>query len=198
MQLGWIPGEKCQAFARVSNGVNYKFSKYYLASISRLSLLPAMPQRADFSRLIRLAQRSTYHYLLSFEYEHRRHTLRLHRAIQWCCNPLLDCFLCDSRSLLLAALCLFWPYMGPWGPPLARCLSQPIATLQQMEQASETPRQLLLASLRGQSFALPDLHKFMEHWPQYINHEIECLRENIDCKLQKFVPFSSQFRSFLG
>ena len=33
-----------------------------------------------------------------------------------CCNPLLDCFLCDSRSLLLAVLCLFWPYMGPWAP----------------------------------------------------------------------------------
>ena len=47
-----------------------------------------------------------------------------------CCNPLLDCFLCDSRSLLLAVLCLFWPYMGPWGPPLARHPSQPIATLQ--------------------------------------------------------------------
>ena len=46
-----------------------------------------------------------------------------------CCNPLLDCFLCDSRSLLLAVLCLFWPYMGPWGP-LARYPSQPIATLQ--------------------------------------------------------------------
>ena len=47
-----------------------------------------------------------------------------------CCNPLLDYFLCDSRSLLLAVLCLFWPYMGPPGPPLARHPSQPIATLQ--------------------------------------------------------------------
>ena len=47
-----------------------------------------------------------------------------------CCNPLLDCFLCDSRSLLPAVLCLFWPYMGPWGPPLARHPSQPVATLQ--------------------------------------------------------------------
>ena len=37
-----------------------------------------------------------------------------------CCNPQLDCFLCDSRSLSLAVLCLFWPYMGPRGPPLAR------------------------------------------------------------------------------
>ena len=23
------------------------------------------------------------------------------------------CSLCDSRSLLLAVLCLFWPYLGP-------------------------------------------------------------------------------------
>ena len=52
-----------------------------------------------------------------------------------CCNPLLDCFLCDSRSLLLAVLCLFWPYMRPWGPPLARHPSQPIATLQHLLQA---------------------------------------------------------------
>ena len=52
-----------------------------------------------------------------------------------CCNPLLDCFLCDSRSLLLAVLCLFWPYMGPWGPPLARYPSQPVATLQQRNHA---------------------------------------------------------------
>ena len=49
-----------------------------------------------------------------------------------CCNPLLDCFLCDSRSMLLAVLCLFWPYMGPRGPPLARHPSQPVATLQQV------------------------------------------------------------------
>ena len=48
-----------------------------------------------------------------------------------CCNPLLDCFLCDSRSMLLAVLCLFWPYMGPRGPPIARHPSQPVATLQQ-------------------------------------------------------------------
>ena len=34
-------------------------------------------------------------------------------SIALCCNPLLDCFLCDSRSLLLAVFCLFWPYMGP-------------------------------------------------------------------------------------
>ena len=47
-----------------------------------------------------------------------------------CCNPLLDCFLCDFRSLLLAVPCLFWPYTGPWPPPVARHPSQPVATLQ--------------------------------------------------------------------
>ena len=53
----------------------------------------------------------------------------------YCCNPLLDCFLCDSRSLLRAVLCLIWPYMGPWGPPSVRHPFQPVATLQQLFQS---------------------------------------------------------------
>ena len=55
-----------------------------------------------------------------------------------CYNLLLDCFLYDSRSLLLAVLCPLWPYMGPWGPPLARYPSQPIATLQQVMSPDST------------------------------------------------------------
>ena len=46
----------------------------------------------------------------------KRKVERQYRVPIYCCNPLLDCFLCDSRSLLLAVLCLFWPYMGPRGP----------------------------------------------------------------------------------
>ena len=61
--------------------------------------------------------------------------------VNLCCSPLLDCFLCDSRSLLLAVLCLFWPYMGPWGPPLARYPSQPVATLQQFASTLTSPQQ---------------------------------------------------------
>ena len=67
------------------------------------------------------------------------------RKAQECCNPLLDCFLCDSRSLLLAVLCLFWPYMGPWRPPLARHPSQPVATLQQGASSSLAAQYLRLA-----------------------------------------------------
>ena len=69
---------------------------------------------------------------------------------EMCCNPLLDCFLCNSRSLLLAVLCLFWPYMGPWGPPLARHPSQPIATLQQNVRLTAVSHCSLTAKARTQ------------------------------------------------
>ena len=54
-----------------------------------------------------------------------------------------------------------------------------------MAPTSETARQRLLSSLRGQTLVLPDICKFLEHWPQYINPEIERLREEVDDRLSR-------------
>ena len=86
-----------------------------------------------------------------------------------CCNPLLDCFLCDSRSLLLAVLCLFWPYMGPWGHPLARHPSQPIATLQQPLSSTDHSASRALVSCPNLSIFANIHNDFCAFWARFQN-----------------------------
>lgn len=48
-------------------------------------------------------------------------------------------------------------------------------------------RQHLLESLRGQELRIPDLQGFFDHWPQYINPNLQHLRRDVDERLKRLV-----------
>ena len=66
-----------------------------------------------------------------------------------------------------------------------------------METQLETPRQRLLESVRGRSLRIPDLQAFLSNWPQYVNSELDRLREDVDERLQKCVVPSRLHRKRL-
>ena len=48
----------------------------------------------------------------------------------------------------------------------------------------ESPRQRLVESLHGRNLHIPDLQGLLSHWPQYVNPEIERLRQDVDERLR--------------
>lgn len=48
-------------------------------------------------------------------------------------------------------------------------------------------RDQLLQSLRGRTLRIPDLPALLQHWPQYVNLELDRLRGHADTKLQEYV-----------
>ena len=56
-----------------------------------------------------------------------------------------------------------------------------------MEPESRRIRKKLLDSLRGRQLPIPDLERFFEHWPQYVNPNLERLRIDVDEKLRRYV-----------
>ncbi|CAO1606118.1 hypothetical protein XANCAGTX0491_009618 [Xanthoria calcicola] len=49
-------------------------------------------------------------------------------------------------------------------------------------------RDQLLQSLRGRTLRIPDLPALLQHWPQYVNLELDRLRGHADTKLQELFP----------
>ena len=56
-----------------------------------------------------------------------------------------------------------------------------------MEAATKVSRQQLLASFEGHSLNIPDLQVLLSHWPQYVNSELEHLRQDVDEQLHTCV-----------
>ncbi|KAL9042707.1 MAG: hypothetical protein Q9180_000409 [Flavoplaca navasiana] len=49
-------------------------------------------------------------------------------------------------------------------------------------------RDELLQSLQGQTLQIPDLQALLQHWPQYINLELDRLRGHVEMRLQQIFP----------
>ncbi|KAI4222973.1 MAG: hypothetical protein LQ349_007522 [Xanthoria aureola] len=49
-------------------------------------------------------------------------------------------------------------------------------------------RDQILQSLRGNTLKIPDLQALLQHWPQYVNLEVNRLRGYVDKKLQALFP----------
>lgn len=49
------------------------------------------------------------------------------------------------------------------------------------------PRDQILQSLRGNTLKIPDLQALLQHWPQYVNLEVDRLRRYVDKKLRAYV-----------
>ena len=57
-------------------------------------------------------------------------------------------------------------------------------------------RQKLLNSLQGCNLYIPDLQALLEHWPQYVNPELERLRKDIAERLERCeMPFLSNLKN---
>ena len=56
-------------------------------------------------------------------------------------------------------------------------------------------RQQLLGSLQGCSLYIPDLQALLEHWPQYVNPELERLQKEVIERLERCeLRFPPSFR----
>ncbi|KAL8963659.1 MAG: hypothetical protein Q9193_000103 [Seirophora villosa] len=58
----------------------------------------------------------------------------------------------------------------------------------------QAPRKQLLKSLKGRVLHIPNLQALMSHWPQYVNPELERLREDVDNTLRNLFPDSTRLR----
>ena len=65
-----------------------------------------------------------------------------------------------------------------------------------MESLQVISRQQLLHSLRGQSVVIPDLRTLFDHWPQGVNPEVERLREDVENRLEMYIPNSPSIAMF--
>ena len=54
-----------------------------------------------------------------------------------------------------------------------------------MAPYAESSRQQLLNSLQGCSLYIPDLQSLLEHWPQYVNPELERLQKDVAERLKR-------------
>ena len=52
-----------------------------------------------------------------------------------------------------------------------------------------TSRQQLLKSLQGHSLSIPNLQALLDHWPQYVNPELEHLQKDVVERLQRCVIY---------
>lgn len=67
-----------------------------------------------------------------------------------------------------------------------------------MAPNADSSRQQLLNSLQGGSLYIPDLQALLEHWPQYVNPELERLRKDVAERLERCeMPFPSNFKGLL-
>ena len=67
-----------------------------------------------------------------------------------------------------------------------------------MAPNAECSRQQLVNSLQGCNLYIPDLQALLEHWPQYVNPEVERLRKDVAERLERCeMPFLSNLKDFL-